>query len=46
LRWRRSLLLPWLIFYGAGIILCLLLHLYYTSLCWREEKVCAHRLFF
>lgn len=38
-RWRRSLLLPWLLFYGAGIILCLLLHLYYTSLCWREEKL-------
>ncbi|XP_023320222.1 uncharacterized protein LOC111695227 [Eurytemora carolleeae] len=38
-KWRRALLLPWLLFYGAGIILCLILHLYYTSLCWREEKI-------
>jgi len=38
-KWRRALLLPWLLFYGAGIIFCLLLHLYYTSTCWREEKI-------
>jgi len=37
-RWRRALLLPWLLFYGAGIVCCLTLHLYFTSLCWREEK--------
>jgi len=38
-RWRRGLLLPWLLFYGAGIVGCLLTHLYFTSLCWREEKI-------
>jgi len=38
-KWRRALVLPWLLFYGAGIIFCLMLHLYYTSLCWREEKI-------
>jgi len=37
-RWRRALLLPWLLFYGAGIVSALTLHLYFTSLCWREEK--------
>merc|ERR1719402_1995404 len=40
-RWRRALLLPWLLFYGAGIVCCLTLHLYFTSLCWREEKFIA-----
>eukprot|EP00092_Neocalanus_flemingeri_P046102 GFUD01051798.1.p1 GENE.GFUD01051798.1~~GFUD01051798.1.p1 ORF type:complete len:183 (-),score=22.01 GFUD01051798.1:263-778(-) len=38
-RWRRVLLLPWLLFYGAGIVFCLVTHLYFTSLCWREEKI-------
>jgi len=38
-RWRRALLLPWLLLYGAGIVACLASHLYFTSLCWREEKV-------
>ena len=31
--------MPWLLFYGFGIVGCLVAHLYYTSLCWREEKV-------
>ena len=38
-RWRRLLVLPWLLFYGAGVVICIWTHLYYTSLCWREEKV-------
>lgn len=38
-KWRRTLLLPWLLYYGTGIILCLIQHLYFTSLCWREEKI-------
>ena len=38
-RWRRALSLPWLLFYGAGIVACLWCHALYTSLCWREEKV-------
>jgi len=38
-RWRRGLLLPWLLFYGVGIVCCLVAHIYYTSLCWREEKI-------
>jgi len=38
-RWRRTLLLPWLLFYGSCVIICILTHLYFTSLCWREEKI-------
>ena len=38
-RWRRGLLLPWLLFYGFGIVGCFVTHIYFTSLCWREEKV-------
>jgi len=38
-RWRRALLLPWLLGYGAGIVCCFWTHLYYTSQCWREEKL-------
>lgn len=38
-RWRRALVLPWLLFYGGGIVTCIWSHLYYTSLCWREEKM-------
>ena len=38
-KWRRVLVLPWLLFYGAGVVICIWTHLYYTSLCWREEKV-------
>lgn len=38
-RWRRLLVLPWLLFYGAGVVICIWTHLYYTSLCWREEKM-------
>jgi len=38
-RWRRALLLPWLLLYGAGTVACLGAHVYFTSLCWREEKV-------
>ena len=38
-RWRRGLLLPWLIFYGFGIVGCFVTHIYFTSLCWREEKM-------
>ena len=38
-KWRRTLAFPWLMLYGAGVVSCLWTHLYYTSLCWREEKV-------
>lgn len=38
-RWRRALLLPWLLLYGAGIVAAYSGHLYLTSLCWREEKL-------
>jgi len=38
-RWRRALLLPWLLLYGGGTICSLAAHLYFTSLCWREEKL-------
>jgi hypothetical protein len=38
-RWRRGLLLPWLLFYGFLIVGCFSTHIYLTSLCWREEKV-------
>ena len=38
-RWRRGLLLPWLLLYGFVTVGCLVTHLYFTSLCWREEKV-------
>jgi hypothetical protein len=38
-RWRRGLLLPWLLFYGFAIVGCFVTHIYFTSLCWREEKV-------
>ena len=38
-RWRRLLVVPWLLCYGAGVVICIWTHLYYTSLCWREEKV-------
>jgi len=38
-KWRRALAFPWLIFYGAGVVTCIWTHLYYTSLCWREEKM-------
>ena len=31
---NRALLLPWLLFYGAGIVCCLTLHLYFTR--WRD----------
>ena len=38
-KWRRTLTIPWLVFYGAGIIISLSTHLHFTSKCWREEKV-------
>ena len=38
-KWRRTLTIPWLVLYGAGIIIALATHLYFTSQCWREEKV-------
>jgi len=38
-KWRRVMVLPWLLFYGAGIVCCIWTHLYYTSKCWREEKM-------
>jgi len=38
-KWRRALAFPWLIFYGSGVVTCIWTHLYYTSLCWREEKM-------
>jgi len=37
-KWRRTLTIPWLVLYGAGIIIALATHLYFTSQCWREEK--------
>ena len=37
-KWRRTLTIPWLVLYGAGIIICLAIHLHFTSKCWREEK--------
>lgn len=38
-RWRRSVALPWLLFYGSGIIICLYTHLYFTSQCWIHDKI-------
>ena len=38
-KWRRTLTIPWLVFYGAGIIISLSTYLHFTSKCWREEKV-------
>jgi len=38
-KWRRTLTIPWLVFYGAGIIISLSTHLHFTSKCWREEKL-------
>merc|ERR1712110_106603 len=37
-KWRRTLTIPWLVLYGAGIIISLATHLHFTSKCWREEK--------
>merc|ERR1712037_392769 len=36
-RWRRALLLPWLLLYGAGIVACLASHLYFTR--WKHESL-------
>ena len=38
-KWRRSLLVPWLIFYGLVVLLCLGVHQWFTTLCWVEEKI-------
>jgi len=36
-KWRRSLVIPWLLFYGSGIIICLYTHLFFTSKCWAQH---------
>ncbi|QQP49100.1 Uncharacterized protein FKW44_009630, partial [Caligus rogercresseyi] len=38
-RWRRSLLLPWLIVYGFIIMGAIAAHQWFTTLCWVEEKI-------
>eukprot|EP00095_Tigriopus_kingsejongensis_P011415 maker-scaffold993_size72668-snap-gene-0.15 protein:Tk11415 transcript:maker-scaffold993_size72668-snap-gene-0.15-mRNA-1 annotation:"c-5 sterol desaturase erg3" len=38
-KWRRCLLVPWLIFYGLLVLLCLGVHQWFTTLCWVEEKI-------
>ncbi|XP_040564578.1 uncharacterized protein [Lepeophtheirus salmonis] len=38
-RWRRALLLPWLIVYGFIIMGAIGAHQWFTTLCWVEEKV-------
>lgn len=38
-RWRRVLLLPWLILYGLGVLVAIVAHQWLTTLCWVEEKI-------
>lgn len=38
-KWRRCLLVPWLIFYGLLVLFCLGTHQWFTTLCWVEEKI-------
>jgi len=38
-KWRRSLAIPWLLFYGVGIIICLVAHAVFSSKCFIEEKI-------
>ena len=37
--WRRSLLVPWLLFHGLIIIAGFSMHQWFTTLCWVEEKI-------
>jgi hypothetical protein len=32
-------LLPWLIFYGLGVLVSIVAHQWLTTLCWVEEKI-------
>ena len=38
-RWRRVFLMPWLIYYGIGILIAIGAHQWLTTLCWVEEKL-------
>ena len=38
-RWRRSLLVPWLLFHGLVVIACFFLHQWFTTDCWVREKL-------
>ena len=38
-RWRRVFLMPWLIYYGIGILIAIGAHQWLTTLCWVEEKI-------
>lgn len=38
-RWRRVFLMPWLIYYGVGILIAIGAHQWLTTLCWVEEKI-------
>ena len=38
-RWRRVFLMPWLIYYGIGILIAIAAHQWLTTLCWVEEKI-------
>jgi hypothetical protein len=38
-RWRRIFLMPWLIYYGLGILIAIGAHQWLTTLCWVEEKI-------
>jgi len=38
-KWRRAFLLPWLIFYGLGVLVSIVAHQWLTTLCWVEEKI-------
>lgn len=38
-RWRRVFLMPWLIYYGLGILIAIGAHQWLTTLCWVEEKI-------
>ena len=38
-RWRRILVLPWLVFYGIGVLIAIASHQWLTTLCWVEEKI-------
>jgi len=38
-RWRRVFLMPWLIYYGIGILIAFGSHQWLTTLCWVEEKL-------
>jgi len=38
-RWRRVFLMPWLIYYGIGILIAIGAHQWLTTMCWVEEKI-------